>query len=192
VIPVLLLGVARPGLPVALAERGMAVCGMGGGWGAACVALAAAGLAAPVPAVAEAPCPREAARLLDEGAADAVCRSDPDALVAARLRALAGRREPAPVLRVGDLVIDPAERRATRGGRPLRLRPREFALLLHLARADGAAVNRARLLEAVWGLGFDPGTNLVAVHASRLRAELHREGPPMLVHARGEGYRLAA
>jgi two-component system OmpR family response regulator len=154
------------------------------------VALVGEGWDAAVPAVAEAACPRGAARLLDAGAADAVCRDDPDALVAARLAALA-RRTGAGWAVCGDLRLDPATGAATRNGRVLRLRAREAALLAYLARAGGRCVSRGELLERVWGLRFDPGTNLVAVHVSRLRAELDRGEAPMLHTVRGGGYRLA-
>lgn len=92
---------------------------------------------------------------------------------------------------VGPLSIDPVERRVTRSGRPIALLPREYALLLHLARAEGRRVSRAELLAAVWGLGFDPGTNVVEVHVSRLRAKLDRGFDAPLLHTeKGRGYYL--
>ncbi|AQR75923.1 hypothetical protein BXU08_14605 [Sphingomonas sp. LM7] len=130
------------------------------------------------------------ARALDAGADDAVtlpaCAGEIAARLAARLR---GR---APAVEVGGLRIDPVERRVEREGRAVALLPREYALLLHLARAAGRCVGRAELLEAVWGLRFDPGTNVVEVHVSRLRAKLDRGfAAPMLVTERGRGYRLS-
>ncbi len=94
---------------------------------------------------------------------------------------------------IGPLSIDPVERRVTRSGRPIALLPREYALLLHLARQEGRCVDRAELLRAVWGLRFDPGTNVVEVHISRLRAKLDRGfGAPLLRTEKGLGYRLTA
>ena len=72
------------------------------------------------------------------------------------------------------------------------LRPREYRLLLHLAERAGAVVSQDDLRRAVWGLRFHPGTNLVAVHISRLRAMLDRGfSTPMLLTEKGVGYRLA-
>ncbi|MES2441682.1 MAG: winged helix-turn-helix domain-containing protein [Pseudomonadota bacterium] len=131
------------------------------------------------------------AHALDAGADDAValpaCAGEIAARLAARLRA-----RPPPIA-VGDLLIDPVERRVARAGRQIALLPREFALLLYLARADGRCVGRAELLAAVWRLRFDPGTNVIEVHVSRLRAKLDRDFPrPLLVTEKGRGYRLTA
>jgi two-component system OmpR family response regulator len=94
---------------------------------------------------------------------------------------------------VGTLRIDPVERRVTRDGRAIPLLPREYALLLYLARAEGRCVSRGELLGMVWGLRFDPGTNVVQVHVSRLRAKLDRGfGTPMLQTLKGRGYCLTA
>jgi two-component system OmpR family response regulator len=97
------------------------------------------------------------------------------------------------LIRLGALSIDPVTRRVSREGEPIVLLPREYAVLLHLARAPGRAVSRIELREAVWGLHFDPGTNVVEVHVSRLRAKLDRGfDRPMLLTERGSGYRLVA
>lgn len=112
-------------------------------------------------------------------------------LLAARLAALV-RGTPAPTLRIGELRIDTARRLATRAGRRLPLLPREYALLLHLARHADRTVTRVALREAVWGLDFDPGTNSIEVHVSRLRAKLDRGfARPMLWTDKGVGYRLS-
>jgi len=96
-------------------------------------------------------------------------------------------------IQIGPLSIDPVERRVTRSGRPIPLLPREYALLLHLARAGGRCVGRAELLRAVWGLRFDPGTNVVEVHVSRLRAKLDRDfAAPLLRTEKRRGYCLRA
>jgi two-component system OmpR family response regulator len=126
---------------------------------------------------------------LDAGADDAVtlpvCAGEIAARLAARLRCHT------PILTVGGLRIDTLERRVEREGRAVPLLPREYALLLHLARSAGRCVGRAELLAAVWGLRFDPGTNVVEVHVSRLRAKLDRGfASPMLVTDKRLGYRL--
>lgn len=179
-------GVERPGLGVALIPYGLAS-------GTPVAALVAEALEPPIrPALVQACSSAGAVVLLGRGADDVVLASDPDALVAARLAALV-RRAPLRLVTCGEVTIDPVERRATRAGRSLSLLPREYALLLHLARAGGAAVSRAELLRDVFRLAHDPGTNVVAVHCSRLRAELHRgDTRPILLTERGRGYRLVA
>jgi two-component system OmpR family response regulator len=133
-----------------------------------------------------------AAAALDAGADDAVVEPVSVAEIAARLVARLRPRPPPPIA-IGELLIDPVERRVARGGRPIPLLPREYALLLHLARAGGRCVGRAELLDAVWRLRFDPGTNVIEVHVSRLRAKLDRGfAEPMLRTEKGRGYRLTA
>ncbi len=92
---------------------------------------------------------------------------------------------------VGELAIDLVERDARRCGRPLHLQRRELDLLVAFARRPGRILSRAQLLRQVWRLSFDPGTNVVEVHMSRLRAKLDREFDwPMLRTVRGAGYCL--
>lgn len=130
------------------------------------------------------------AAALDAGADDAVSERAGDALIAARTAALA-RRRAWPLLRIGSLAIDPAARAATRDGRPLDLLPREYAVLLALAEANGALVDRAALRAIVLGRRFETGTNVIEVHMSRLRAKLERGfANPLIVTERGRGYRL--
>ncbi|MEP9358625.1 response regulator transcription factor [Sphingomonas sp. KR3-1] len=127
---------------------------------------------------------------LDAGADDAVPGSAGSEEIAARLAARIRQR---PEIVLGELHIDPVERRVTRAGHAIPLLPREYALLLHLLRRGEHPSGRAELLAAVWGLGFDPGTNVVEVHVSRLRAKLDRGfGAPMLITDKGRGYRLCA
>lgn len=129
---------------------------------------------------------------LDAGASDAIAVPvDPDEL-AARVDARV-RRHAASVITVGPLTLDPVTRTATRSGMPIALVPREFALLRYLAEHSGRFVTRRELLEQVWGLRFDPGTNVVAVHVSNLRAKLDRAFPTALIQGcKGLGYRLVA
>lgn len=129
------------------------------------------------------------ARALDAGADDAVTAPASAGEIAARLAARV-RRVPAP-LTLGPLNIDTIERSVTRNGKPVRLVAREYGLLLYLARHAGRCIGRAELLAAVWSLKFDPGTNVVEVHISRLRAKLDRGFATPLLHTdRGRGYRL--
>lgn len=184
--PVMVQGVERPALAGALAHRGLAARTVAAG---AAVALVAEGLPRPMlPTVIQARSVEAAGELLDAGADDVVLASDPDSLVAARLAALVHRSRPG-LVRVGDIVIDTVERRVTRGGRPLNLLPREYQLLVYLARHAGEVVDHATLHRALWGREFDPGTNVIAVHVSRLRGKLGGEGVTVVTE-RGRGYRL--
>jgi DNA-binding response OmpR family regulator len=112
-----------------------------------------------------------------------------DELVA-RLRALerrAGRARP-PVLRAGDVVLDPARHTAERDGRALDLTPKEFAVLETLLAADGATVSSGELLERVWDENADPFTNTVRMAVSTLRRKLGE--PPLIETVKGAGYRV--
>lgn len=114
----------------------------------------------------------------------------------ARVNAL-GRRSPASVaetvLRVADLEIDLLERSVTRGDRAIDLQPREFKLLECLMRNAGRVVTRTMLLEKVWDFHFDPKTNIVETHISRLRSKIDRGYSRELIHTvRGAGYSLRA
>jgi two-component system OmpR family response regulator len=129
---------------------------------------------------------------LDAGASDAVAVPiDPDEL-AARVD-IRVRRHAATPLTIGALRLDPIARSAARAGTQIALVPREFALLRYLAQRAGRFVSRHELLEQVWGLRLDPGTNVVAVHVSNLRAKLDRPFPTAMIEGRrGLGYRLNA
>jgi DNA-binding response OmpR family regulator len=108
----------------------------------------------------------------------------------ARVRAL-GRRPEAttpPVLTVGDLVLDPARRTATRAGRPLTLTRKEFGLLEVLASKPGTVVSSEELLERVWDEAADPFTNAVRITVMTLRRKL--ADPPIVETVVGVGYRL--
>jgi len=95
------------------------------------------------------------------------------------------------VYRAGDLELDPRRRTVIRAGEPIRLLPREFALLEYLMRNRGQVVTRTMLLENVWDYHFDPQTNVVDVHVSRLRAKVDRPfSEPLIETVRGVGYRL--
>jgi two-component system OmpR family response regulator len=113
----------------------------------------------------------------------------------ARLEALLRRAQPAeqPVtaLRVGDLEMDLLTRSVKRADRTIELQPREFRLLEYLMRHSGQVVTRTMLLESVWDYHFDPQTNVIDVHISRLRAKIDRGFDKPLLHTvRGAGYKL--
>jgi two-component system, OmpR family, response regulator len=94
-------------------------------------------------------------------------------------------------LAVGDLQVDLVARSAQRAGREVELTVREFDLLAFLMRHVNQTVSRKELLEHVWGMHFDPQTNVVDVHMSRLRQAIDRDFDKPLIHTvRGEGYRL--
>ncbi len=106
-----------------------------------------------------------------------------------RPRALA----PQTLLRAHDLEVDLLARSVRRGEQAIELQPREFRLLEYLVRNAGQVVTRTMLLEHVWDLHFDPQTNVVDSHISRLRAKIDRDRPVALIHTvRGAGYRLDA
>ena len=96
-------------------------------------------------------------------------------------------------MRVADLEIDTRRHKATRSGTPLNLTPKEFLLLTHLARSPGEVVSRSEIVEQVWDIGFQPGTNVVDVIVRRLRAKVDDPFAKKLVKTiRGVGYVLEA
>jgi len=130
---------------------------------------------------------------LEAGADDYVVKPfDLEELVA-RLRALL-RRAPATereVLRLGELIIDPVQRRVQRGGREVELTRREFELLEELARHRNVVLSRQQLLERVWGYDFEVDGNVVDVFVSYLRRKLEAGGEPRIIQTvRGIGFVL--
>jgi two-component system, OmpR family, response regulator len=96
-------------------------------------------------------------------------------------------------LKVADLELDLLSRKATRAGREIDLQPREFQLLETLMRHPGQVMTRTMLLEQVWNYHFDPQTNVIDVHISRLRQKIDRGFDPPLIHTiRGSGYSVRA
>lgn len=114
--------------------------------------------------------------------------------LSARVAALARRpqmKEEVTALTAGDLRMDLLARRVTRGGQTIDLLPREFALLEQLLRRKGRVLTRTMLLESVWDIRFDPQTNVVETHISRLRAKVDKPFDRELIHTvRGAGYRI--
>ena len=129
---------------------------------------------------------------LDAGGDDYLVKPFAFAELLARTSALLRRppvRSLEATLRVGDLELDPARRLVRRGGRAIELQPREFLLLEYLMRHVGRVVTRTMVLEHVWDFNFDPSTNIVDTHVSRLRGKIGRPGEPELIRTvRGAGY----
>jgi two-component system OmpR family response regulator len=134
---------------------------------------------------------------LEAGGDDYLVKPFAFAELLARLQAL-GRRPPLAALTttlcVNDLQLDLLKRTATRGGEKIELQPREFRLLEFLMRHSERVVTRTMLLESVWEFHFDPKTNIVETHMSRLRGKISRGGRDCeLIHTvRGLGYVLRA
>jgi len=133
---------------------------------------------------------------LEAGGDDYLVKPFAFAELLARINALARRPPPQDtptVLREADLEMDLLARSVTRGGQRIDLQPREFQLLEYLMRHAGRVVTRTMMLESVWDFHFDPKTNIVETHISRLRAKLTRSGGGDIIHTvRGAGYRLGA
>ncbi|HUV32277.1 MAG TPA: response regulator transcription factor [Devosiaceae bacterium] len=112
----------------------------------------------------------------------------------ARVEVLARRTAPAEAAtayRVGELTLDRLSRKVERAGQPVQLQPREFRLLEFLMKHAGQVVTRTMLLENVWDYHFDPQTNVIDVHMSRLRAKIDRGHKTALLHTiRGAGYTI--
>jgi two-component system OmpR family response regulator len=129
---------------------------------------------------------------LDAGGDDYLVKPYATAELLARINALARRPPPRDVettFQVADLTMDRLRRTVARGGIRIDLQPREFQLLEYLMRHAGRVVTRTMLLESVWEFHFDPKTNIVETHMSRLRAKIDRGHGSELIHTiRGAGY----
>ena len=131
---------------------------------------------------------------LNAGADDYLVKPFAFSELAARVKAL-GRRPRttavATLLKVADLELDLVKRTVRRAGQAIALQPREFRLLEYLMRNAGQVVTRTMLLENVWDFHFDPRTNIVESHLSRLRTKVEKGFTPELIHTvRGAGYCL--
>jgi DNA-binding response OmpR family regulator len=131
---------------------------------------------------------------LEQGADDYLTKPFAFAELLARMRALM-RRPPLQadqVLRVGDLELDPLRRIVRRGGAPIDLSPREFALLTYLMRHAGQALTRTQIAEQIWSLDYAGDSNIVDVYIGYLRRKLALgQGGPQIQTVRGVGYRLS-
>ena len=160
-------------------------------------ALRAAGVSTPVLILSALSALDERVRGLRAGGDDYLTKPFEFIELTARLDALNRRRaEPAAEarqtrLRVASLEIDLLSRTVRRGDRVIELVPREYALLEYLMRNAGQVITRTMLLESVWNYHFDPQTNVIDVHISRLRGKVDKGFEPPLIHTvRGVGYSL--
>lgn len=136
--------------------------------------------------------PEDRVRGLRLGADDYVTKPFEFEELLARVEAVLRRHRPPVVHAIGDVRIDFGTRRAEREGRDLELSKREFDLVAALIEADGAVLSRADLLERVWDIRVDPGTNVVDVVVSRVRRKLDHRGTHSIQTVVGEGYRVVA
>ena len=138
---------------------------------------------------------REKVRALDVGADDYITKPFGTEELLARLRAVlrrAGDEREEPVVRIGPLAIDLADRRVSRDGEEVRLTPIEFDILRELARHSGKLVTQRQLLHAVWGPGYESESHYLRVHVAHIRAKIEPNpaSPTYLVTEVGVGYRL--
>jgi len=132
---------------------------------------------------------------LDAGADDYLAKPFAFEEFLARVRALLrrGRGRAEPVLRVADLSLDPATRVVVRGRRRISLTAREYALLEYFLRNTGRVLTRPMITQHVWGMDWDPESNIVDVYVGYLRRKVDAEGEPRLLQTlRGAGYMLSA
>ena len=132
---------------------------------------------------------------LNAGADDYLAKPFSFSELLARLEAVLRRgnekTEETNLLKVADLVLDTMSRQATRGDKVIELKPREYAILEYLMRNQGRIVTRNMLLEQVWDYHFDPQTNVIDVHISRLRSKIDQGFDSQLLKTvRGSGYKI--
>lgn len=133
---------------------------------------------------------------LKAGGDDYLAKPYSSAELVARVEVLGKRVSPdsrMTVLTLGDLEMDLITRKVTRSGKRIDVQPREFRLLEYLMRNAGQIVTRTMLLEKVWDYHFDPQTNVIDVHVSRLRSKIDKDFDHAMLHTiRGTGYRIEA
>ncbi|AZI35403.1 putative two-component response regulator [Caenibius tardaugens NBRC 16725] len=160
-------------------------------------ALRAAGIETPVIILSALGTPDDRVAGLTAGADDYLIKPFAFAELLARVHLLMRKRgsgvQVVTTLACEDLEMDLLSRKVRRGGKSVELQPREFRLLEYLLRHVDEVVTRTMLLEGVWDYHFDPGTNVIDVHISRLRRKLDEGAERPLLHTvRGAGYRLGA
>jgi heavy metal response regulator len=159
-----------------------------------CKTLRTQGLRTPVLMLTARDAIEDRVRGLDAGADDYLVKPFAFSELLARIRALS-RREPALVgnrLKVGDLALDTATHQVSRGGRPIEVTAKEFALLEYLMRHPGQVFSRSVIAEHVWNYDFDSVTNVIDVHIKNLRRKVDGPFETKLIHTvRGVGYSIS-
>ncbi len=133
----------------------------------------------------------ERVRGLEMGADDYIIKPFEFRELLARIRVVVRRQPTATTVSWGSLALDNILSKVEHAGRRLELSPKELALLRTLLTANGQVVDKAKLLSEVWGVKFDPGTNVVEVGIARLRKRLSASGPEKIETVTGKGYRMA-
>jgi DNA-binding response OmpR family regulator len=162
---------------------------------AVCARLRTAGIWTPILMLTARDTAQDEAHALDNGADDFLSKPFSYVVLLARVRALLRRgiRERPAVITVGDLTVDPAGLRCSRGGTPIALTPKEFAVLHGLARRAGEVITKTELLSQAWDFAYDGDSNIIEVYISALRRKIDKPfGRTTLVTVRGAGYRLEA
>jgi two-component system copper resistance phosphate regulon response regulator CusR len=162
---------------------------------AVCRELRAAGFRSPILMLTARDAVDDRVAGLDSGADDYLTKPFDFKELLARLRALSRRPREVrpPSLRVDDLTLDTASHAVSRGGRPINLTAKEYALLEFLVLNQGRVVGRERIAQHVWNESFDAFSNVIDVYVKRLRAKLDAGPARRLIHTRrGEGYVLRA
>ena len=137
--------------------------------------------------------PGSVVTVLDAGADDYVTKPVDNAVLRARVRALRRRAGSGDTLTLGPLVIDRVAHRVEVRGTEIPLTPKEYGLLHHFVTRPGEVVSRTELLAKVWGMDFDPGSNVVDVSIARVRRKLERfDGTPRIETVRGVGFMLVS
>ncbi len=160
---------------------------------AVCKELRAKGIATPIIMLTAKDAVPDKIAGLDVGADDYLSKPFSFAELLARLRSVMRRSQEykTPVLSLADLQLDPASRRVTRGGKDISLTGKEYALLEYLLRNKGRIVTETLIVEHVWDMNYEPGTNVLNVYLHHLRSKLDKGFEKKLLHTiRGAGYVL--
>lgn len=161
---------------------------------AVCRRLRAGGIATPILLITARDALEDKIEGLDSGADDYIVKPFQIGELLARMRALLRRGASTPaLLRVGDLTLDPATRKATRAGVSIALSATEYALLEYLMRNAGRVLTRSMILEHVWQYDFEGHDNVLEVYISYLRSKIDKRHERPLIHTvRGVGYQIDA